>query len=365
MPIAAPLRARPASSAAAVNESPFHAIESAPATTSARITSATAGRRQRAPSSAAIATAIAKPICRSGPMRERTASDQRPAPMRSTVAPTWTAPSTAAAWPAEKPRSSCRNSTTKLTAAGPARPGRARSDAQSDPEPAVAQRPRRPPSSSSSALSTSALADDDRADERPPSDAEPPRNRKAASYAEVRQDDGADQPAERDRGLPDPEREAALLRLEPVHDRPSARRVDARAGGAGEAEQQRERPSTVDACPAATSTAAARPEPGAEHEPLAEPVGEQPPERASVSRPSRPTRLASTIPISPSESPSSSRIAGAMTGRPIPNAQKLVCAQRARGEHRPAVARAGRALEPERVERLARSWRRARVFVSR
>ena len=45
------------------------------------------------------------------------------------------------------------------------------------------------------------------------------------------------EPAERDRGLPDPEREPALVRAEPVHDRAPARGVDAGAGGAGEREQ--------------------------------------------------------------------------------------------------------------------------------
>ena len=50
----------------------------------------------------------------------------------------------------------------------------------------------------------------------------------------------SDQASERDRGLPDAEREAPLVGGEPVHDRAPARRVDGRARGADQPEEDDE-----------------------------------------------------------------------------------------------------------------------------
>src|SRR5207248_5326690 len=104
MPSAAPLRARPAISAAAVYERPFHAIAVPPATISAATRSVT-GACTRTATTPRV-TPLATPTVRSGLIREPTRSDQRPPPIRSAAASTWIPASTAAASPREKPRSS-------------------------------------------------------------------------------------------------------------------------------------------------------------------------------------------------------------------------------------------------------------------
>ncbi len=83
---------------------------------------------------------------------------------------------------------------------------------------------------------------DDRAYER--TDAaerseEEERGLRAAAGRKRGKRESRNEPAEGDRRLPDPEREAALVGREPVHDRASAGRVDARAGGSGNARETR------------------------------------------------------------------------------------------------------------------------------
>ena len=74
----------PASSAAATNESPFHAADSAVASTSNGTTTAFGASSRIA--AAANTTVVARPIRRSGTIREPITSDQRPAPIRKNIA---------------------------------------------------------------------------------------------------------------------------------------------------------------------------------------------------------------------------------------------------------------------------------------
>src|SRR4029453_18987293 len=85
-PIAAPLLALPASSAAAVSDRPFHAIEIVPATT---ITATTTMRLLLATSAVSKSPpALASPIHRSGRSRLLSRSESRPAAIRENTAPT-------------------------------------------------------------------------------------------------------------------------------------------------------------------------------------------------------------------------------------------------------------------------------------
>jgi hypothetical protein len=99
-----------------------------------------------------------------------------------------------------------------------------------------------------------------------------------------RERNGRGRTAQLQRRLPDPEREPALGRLEPAHDRAPARSVHARPGPAGDDEEKHER----------------------------EVVGVT----------TEPTlNAASTTPVSVSESPYSSRNCGARTGIPRKTAE--------------------------------------------
>src|SRR5262245_35068498 len=76
-----------------------------------------------------------------------------------------------------------------------------------------------------------------RADRRDGSQVEERRLRPARAR-QGGQCERSDEPAQRNRRLPDSEREAALLGGEPLHHRPPARRLHARAGSADESEQE-------------------------------------------------------------------------------------------------------------------------------
>ncbi len=108
-PIAAPLRAGPASSAAAVNARAFQPMERPPATASAGTSSHSGPPASKATTPRLMATTT--PTCRSGPMREPTTSDQRPVPIRIPTASTCAAAITSAASRSESPCSSWRNTT--------------------------------------------------------------------------------------------------------------------------------------------------------------------------------------------------------------------------------------------------------------
>ena len=113
--MAAPLRPVPASSAAATNDSPFQAAEIAVAATRSGTTI-----EFGASSAAAVAPStahVAKPIQRRGMIRVATLSDQRPEPIRNTIATPFATANAPAAAAGENPRSSCRKSTTKLNRA--------------------------------------------------------------------------------------------------------------------------------------------------------------------------------------------------------------------------------------------------------
>src|SRR5918996_746176 len=110
-PSAAPLRARPASSAAAVKESPFQESESAPA-----VTRAGTSRAKGAPLRAALrasAAASAKLRRSSGAIRAPIRSDQRPVATRSPAPSACIVASTPAAAAVESPLSPCRTRTAK------------------------------------------------------------------------------------------------------------------------------------------------------------------------------------------------------------------------------------------------------------
>ncbi len=93
---------------------------------------------------------------------------------------------------------------------------------------------------------------------------------------EPRQHRGRDGAADRDRRLPDPEREAALVGREPADHRATARRVDARAERTREREQADEGAEAVRQRERQQREAAAR-ESGRHHRAFADPIGEQPP----------------------------------------------------------------------------------------
>ena len=110
MPSAAPLLRIPASSAAAVNESPFQAMAKPPATTNA-VTTTAAGASSSATVSARE-TPLASPTRRSGRIRDPITSDQRPPPILNAAAKHVHAGEHSRRLPGENPRWSCRNRTT-------------------------------------------------------------------------------------------------------------------------------------------------------------------------------------------------------------------------------------------------------------
>ena len=119
-PSAAPERAAPAVSAAAVNASPFQLRPRTPAATIAG--TSTGSGASTAAAAIASPTVSARPSTRSGLMRARTWSDQWPTAILATPPSTCVTASTAAAAPGARPRCSCRKSTTKpITAIWPVR----------------------------------------------------------------------------------------------------------------------------------------------------------------------------------------------------------------------------------------------------
>ena len=99
----------------------------------------------------------------------------------------------------------------------------------------------------------------------------------------MRKDERRHQAACRDRGLADPERETTLRGAEPVHDRTSARGVDARAGRSGQAEE-RDQPAEVGRVRGSSQERGAAAEPDPQHQSLPEAVGGEPPRQERQQR---------------------------------------------------------------------------------
>ena len=132
-----------------------------------------------------------------------------------------------------------------------------------------------------------AAAQDDRARESAGRDErreKEERRLRASCVRDRRQRQRSDETSDRDRGLPDAEREAPLLRPEPVHDRTSARRVDGRTGGTDEAEQHDELREARGVRRADEEDRGAE-HPDGEGDPLAEAVGGEAPREQRQRRP--------------------------------------------------------------------------------
>ena len=273
-------------------------------------------------------TVIASPTRRSGPTRAPSRSDQRPAAIRSTSAPAWIAASTAAASPVDLAAARLvqevhdeahhRDLRDDVEAASPSR--RARSGGG----PAASTRAPRPAAAPAAGGRgrtrrrgrRSRQADAAEEDERP---ALTPHHSSSTSG----QAEGRDDAADRHRGLPDAQREAAFPR-----DRTSASprgrwttltpRCPSRRRG--RARTSRGSSSSAQSGAAIPSTPLAA-EADAEHQPLARPVGEEPPRQQAHDRAPDPARREHEADLGEREAelvplPS----AGAITGRPIPNA---------------------------------------------
>ena len=102
------------------------------------------------------------------------------------------------------------------------------------------------------------------------------RGRRATLGSERRNDDCDKEGAERNRSLSDPERQASLARREPEHDRASARRVHARSSSARQDEQAEQHPERSRIRRADEADSGAR-ETERENETLAVAVGGEPP----------------------------------------------------------------------------------------
>ena len=133
-----------------------------------------------------------------------------------------------------------------------------------------------------------------------------------------------DEAADRDRRLTDAQRKTALARAEPLHDRPAARRVDARARRTGQRNEHEKLPKAGRERGCSEEDRTAR-KPDAHDGTLAEPVGSEPPRQEGQRRPD-PLGLREAIPISPSESSYSVRSVGTSTGSPMTNAAVLALA---------------------------------------
>jgi hypothetical protein len=111
---------------------------------------------------------------------------------------------------------------------------------------------------------------------------EEPRLRTARG-GDRRQRYGGRRAAQRQRGLPDSEGEAALRRIEPPHHGAPARGVDARAGSPGDDEEEDER-NVAGRERREGERDARHGEAGGENAPLPDPVGEQPPGEQGADR---------------------------------------------------------------------------------
>ena len=80
--------------------------------------------------------------------------------------------------------------------------------------------------------------------------------------------------ADRDRRLPDAEREPSFLRRKPLHDGAGARSVDARSGGSREEDQHEEEPKIAREARGGGEEATSAESAGEDH-PLAEPIGQR------------------------------------------------------------------------------------------
>ena len=282
-PIAAPLRAGPASSAAVVNARAFQPIDSPPATASAGTSShnGTAGEQRdhsethghNDPDLPQRADARADDV--------RPATGPDPDPDREHLRR------------GDHQRGVAFGEPVLVVEEHDAEPDdrdlRVDVDAAAEceaPEAAVSKRPRER-RRLELVLRAGAAADDDGTDDRAQGtqrreEKEPGRG--IARRDELGHDEGSDEPAERHGRLPYAERKTALLGTEPVHHRAAARRVDTRTGTTGEREQHDERLEVRRVCrtdeeprtPAETKP---------ENDSFAEPVRRDPPREHRHERP--------------------------------------------------------------------------------
>ena len=289
IPSAVPLRACPAVSATAANESPFQLIVTQPIRTSAGTSSASGAASNTVQQTTSTAEPTA--IRRSGRIRLCMRSDQRPAPIRVAIPKMFSTASTAPAAGGrhrplgvqeddeepdeadlrlEQERASGRDEPDAAVAKrlGPAGGGSLRGA-----KPGRSRRTTRPVTAP--ARITAASVEERRARCRRPS--------------EIAGSDERD-PGARDRncGLAKAEREAAIAGVEPVHHRAAARRVHARSEAAREEEQRDERRERRDEG-ARGNAERRRTEADREHRALAEPIGGAAPR---VERPDRAERRA-------------------------------------------------------------------------
>ena len=180
------------------------------------------------------------------------------------------------------------------------------------------------------------LAEEDRSD-RSPDQAEAAEKRVRVMHREMRQDERTDEPAHRNRRLPNPESQSTLRGVEPAHHRTPGRGVHARTGRPGEEEEHVELPERL-RLSGHDEKEAARAQPRREHDPLADPVGQKAPREQGhecaepVAREHR-TDLSEAQPELVPDRRRDRRQADS-------DRREAALRERPRGQHRPAVARA-------------------------
>ncbi len=234
-PIVAPLRSAPASSAAAVNESPFHAIVSPPARPRTGTRSHVGPPARTAVNS--ITPTIPRPARRSG--TTRAPDSVGPAAASDAERPTQHLR------PGEHQRSRLSGKAVLVDEEEDAEPEHRDLRIQEEtaaerqpPEPAIPDRRR--DGGRLDPIGNLAPTQDEDTDERTgraQCGEEEKRGLGTAGVGDRGQRQRTDEATERDRRLPDSECEATLVCAEPVHDRPSARRVDRAARGTDEPER--------------------------------------------------------------------------------------------------------------------------------
>ena len=225
-PIAAPLRARPAASAAAVKDRPFHERAEGPGDDeSGESTIQTGASTSAASDSDRERRARARPSA-SGTIRNRSRSERRPTAMRAMPPRTCVAASAAAATPVGHASAVVEEEDEEAEQADLRRHVERAGDAD-PPDAGVAQR-----TSEHRVIVGRLAAEQDRADDRRREAGHGQADERCAQadlLVERGKRDSGHRSAERSGHLADAECEAALLFAEPRHDGASARGVDARA----------------------------------------------------------------------------------------------------------------------------------------
>ena len=140
------------------------------------------------------------------------------------------------------------------------------------PEPVIAERPL---DVDDLERKGSRLAEEDRSGRRP-EQAQAAEEHVRVMHREVRQDERTHESTHRNRRLPDPEGQSTLRGVEPAHHRTPGRGVHARTGRPGEEEEHVELPEGL-RLSGHDEKEPARAQPRREHDPLADPVGQEAP----------------------------------------------------------------------------------------